>query len=149
MTSRAVRTIRRVGDWYQIGITIGLGVAAGLLLAGVLAGWRYGVVASTLGALAVGVAAGLLVKGWIGLPGALAGAVIGAVSASLIARGALRRGATQGGTAFLVGSAAIVVALLALIPVVGYVLAVLVPGLAVRRARQEPARHAGLRTLAK
>jgi hypothetical protein len=138
-----------VGDWYEIGITLGLGVAAGLLFAGVLAGWRYGFVASTAGALVVGVVAGLLVKGWIGLPGALAGALIGAVSASLIARGALRRGATPGGTAFLVGSAAIVVAMLALIPAVGYVLAVLVPAFAVRRVRREPARHAGLRTLAK
>jgi hypothetical protein len=146
---RAVRTIRGVGDWYEIGITLGLGVAVGLLLAGVLAAWRYGLVASTVGALLVGVAAGLVVKGWLGLPGALAGALIGAVSASLIARGALRRGATQGGTAFLVGSAAIVVALLALIPVVGYVLAVVVPTVALRRVRQEPARHAGLRTLAK
>jgi hypothetical protein len=138
-----------VGDWYEIGITVGLGVAAGLLLAGLLAGWRYGLLTSVVGALAVGVLAGLLVKGWIGLPGALVGGLIGAVSASVIARGALRRGATPGGTAFIVGSASIAVALLALIPVVGYVLAVAVPALAARRARQEPERHAGLRTLAK
>ena len=104
---------------------------------------------SALGALAVGALAGLLVKGWIGLPGALVGGLIGAVSASLVARGALRRGATPGGTAFLVGSASIVVGLLALIPVVGYVLAVVVPATAARRVRQEPDRHAGLRTLAK
>jgi hypothetical protein len=138
-----------VGDWYQIGITLGLGLAAGLLLAALLASWRYGLLVSTLGALAVGVLAGLLVKGWIGLPGALVGALIGAGAASIIARGALRRGATPGGTAFLIGSAALVVALLALIPVVGYVLAVVVPALAARRARQEPDRHAGLRSLAR
>jgi hypothetical protein len=138
-----------VGDWYQIGITVGLGVAAGLLLAGLLAGWRYGLLTSVVGALAVGVLAGLLVKGWIGLPGALVGGLVGAVSASVIARGALRRGATPSGTAFIVGSASIAVALLALIPLVGYVLAVAVPALAVRRARKEPDRHAGLRTLAK
>jgi hypothetical protein len=123
-----------VGDWYEIGITLGLGIAAGLLLAGLLAAWRYGLLTSVLGALAIG---------------ALVGGVIGAVSASLGARGALRRGATPGGTAFLVGSAAIVVALLALVPVLGYVMAVVVPGAAARRARQEPDRHAGLRTLAK
>ena len=138
-----------MGDWYEIGVTLGLGVAAGLLLAGILAAWRYGILTSVLGALAVGALAGLLVKGWIGLPGALVGGVIGAVSASIVARGALRRGATRGGTAFLVGSAAIAVGLLALVPVVGYVIAVLVPAGAARRARQEPARHAGLRTLAK
>lgn len=138
-----------MGDWYEIGVALGLGLAAGLLLAGVLAGWRYGLVVSTLGALAIGVAAGLLVKGWLGLPGSLLGAVIGSVSASLVARGALRRGATPGGTAFLVGSASVAVALLALVPVVGYVLAVVIPALAARRVRREPERHAGLRTLAK
>jgi hypothetical protein len=143
------RTLSRVGDWYEIGITVGLGVAAGLLLAGILAAWRYGLVASTIGALAVGVVAGLLVKGWIGLPGALAGGLIGALSASVVARGALRRGATPGGTAFIIGSASLFIGLLALIPVVGYVLAVVVPAVAVRRARQEPDRHAGLRTLAR
>ena len=138
-----------MGDWYEIGVALGLGLAAGLLLAGALAGWRYGLVVSVVGALAVGVAAGLLVKGWLGLPGSLLGAVIGAVSASIIARGALRRGATPGGTAFLIAPAAIAVGLLALVPVAGYVLAVLVPALAARRARNEPDRHAGLRTLAK
>jgi hypothetical protein len=138
-----------VGDWYEIGITLGLGVAAGLLLAGLFAAWRYGVLVSTLGALGIGILAGLLVKGWIGLPGALVGAVIGAVSASIVARGALRRGATPGGTAFLIGSASVFIALLALIPVVGYVLAVVVPAVAARRARQEPDRHAGLRSLAR
>lgn len=138
-----------MGDWYEIGVALGLGLAAGLLLAGVLAGWRYGLLVSTLGALAIGVGAGLLVKGWLGLPGSLLGAVIGSVSASLVARGALRRGATPGGTAFLVGSAAVAVALLALVPIAGYVLAVLIPALAARRARREPERHAGLRTLAK
>jgi hypothetical protein len=138
-----------VGNWYEIGITLGLGIAAGLLLAGILAGWRYGLVTSIAGALAVGVLAGLLVKGWIGLPGALVGALIGAVSASIVARGALRRGATPGGTAFIVGSASIAVALLALIPVAGYVLAVVVPAAAARNTRRQPDRHAGLRTLAK
>lgn len=138
-----------MGDWYEIGVALGLGLAVGLLLAGLLAGWRYGLVASTLGALAVGVVAGLLVKGWLGLPGSLLGALIGALSASIIARGALRRGATAGGTAILIGSAAVAVGMLALVPVAGYVLAVLVPALAARRARSEPDRHAGLRTLAK
>ena len=53
--------------------------------------------------------------------------MIGAVSASIVARGAPARGATPGGTAFIVGCASIAVALLALIPVVGYVIAVVVP----------------------
>ena len=146
---QAARTIPVVGDWYEIGVALGLGLAAGLLLAGLLAGRRYGLVVSTLGALALGVAAGLLVKGWLGLPGSLLGAVIGAASASIVTRGALRRGATQGGIAFIVGAVAVAVGLLALVPVVGYVLAVVIPALAARRARSEPERHAGLRTLAK
>ena len=102
-----------------------------------------------LGALAVGRSRVSWSRAGSGLPGALVGGLIGAVSASFVARGALRRGATPGGTAFLVGSAAIVVALLALVPVVGYVMAVVVPAAAARRVRQEPERHAGLRTLAK
>lgn len=138
-----------MGDWYEIGVALGVGLAVGLLLAGILAGWRYGLVVSLLGALAIGVVAGLLVKGWLGLPGSLLGAVIGSVSASIVARGALRRGATPGGTAFIIGSASIAVGLLALIPVAGYVMAVVVPAVAARRARNEPERHAGLRTLAK
>ena len=136
-------------DAVDIGFTLGLGLAAGLLLAGIFAAWRFGLVASLLGALLVGLAAGLLVRGSIGLPGAFAGALIGALSASIIARGTLRRGGTPGGTAFLFVLAAILVGMVALIPFMGYVLAVLVPVAAVRRARQEPARHAGLRSLAK
>lgn len=58
-----------MGDWYEIGVALGLGLAAGLLLAGALAGWRYGLLVSIAGALAIGVVAGLLVKGWLGLPG--------------------------------------------------------------------------------
>lgn len=138
-----------MGDWYEIGVALGLGLAAGLLFAGALAGRRHGLLVALVGAIAVGVGAGLLVKGWLGLPGSLLGAVIGAVSASIVASGALRRGATQGGIALLVGAAAVAVGLLALLPVVGYVLAVVIPALAARRARNEPERHAGLRTLAK
>ena len=59
------------------------------------------------------------------------------------------RASQTSGTAILIASASILVGLLALVPVAGYVLAVLVPALAARRARNEPDRHAGLRTLAK
>jgi hypothetical protein len=97
----------------------------------------------------VGVLVGLLLEGWIGLPGAVAGPVIGAVSATVVARGALRRGATPGGTALLLGVAAVLLGALALVPIAGFVVAVVVPALAARRARREPERFAGLRTLAK
>ncbi len=136
-------------DLYTIGMSLGLGLAAGVLLAGVLAGWRHGRLASIIGALGVGVVAGLLVRGWLGLPGGLAGGIIGAVSAGTIVRGALRRGATIGPTAFLLVCAAMVIATASLIPLVGFVLAVVLPVVAYRRTRSEPERHGGLRTLAK
>lgn len=138
-----------MGDWYEIGITIGLGVAAGVAFAGVLAGLRFGLATTLLGSLVVGVVAGLLVNGWLGSAGGVVGAVIGAVSAAAIVRGAHRRGATLGGTAFLLLGAAIVLGLLALIPVVGYVEALALPVVAARRARGGPEKYAGLRSLAK
>lgn len=138
-----------MGDWYEIGITMGLGLAAGIAFAGVLAGLRFGLATTLLGALVVGIAAGLLVNGWLGLSGGVVGAVIGSVSAAAIVRGANRRGATLGGTAFLLIGAAVVVALLALIPVVGYIEAVVLPVVAARRARSGPEKYAGLRSLAK
>jgi hypothetical protein len=143
-----------VGDWYEIGMALGLGLAAGVFAAGLVGTWRAGWIVSTIGAAGIGVVAGLLVRAWLDtgagpLPGAVVGAVVGALSAGVIVRGALRRGGTAGGTAFLLVSAAVVIALLALVPVVGYVMAVGVPVLALRRARSEPERYAGLRTLSK
>jgi hypothetical protein len=67
----------------------------------------------------------------------------------VIARGGLQRGGTPGGTAFLLGSAALALFLLSLVPVVGYVLAVGAPVAALRARRRAPERHAGLRSLAK
>ena len=138
-----------MGEWYEIGVTVGIGVAAGIAFAGVLAGLRFGVASTLLGAVAVGIVAGLLVNGWIGATGGVVGAVIGSISAAAVVRGAGRRGATVGGTAFLLVGAAIVVGLLALIPVVGYVEAVVLPIVAARRARRSPEKYAGLRSLAK
>jgi len=138
-----------MGDWYEIGITVGIGLAAGIAFAGVLAGLRFGFATTLLGAVVVGIAAGLLVNDWIGAAGGVVGAGIGAVSPPAVVRGAGRRGATPGGTALLLLGAAIVVGLLALIPVVGYVEAVVLPVVAVRRARSGPEKYAGLRSLAK
>ena len=138
-----------MGDWYEIGVTVGIGVAAGIAFAGVLAGLRFGFATTLLGAVVVGVVAGVLINGWIGVGGGIVGAVIGSVSAAAIVRGANRRGATMGGTALLLIGAAIVVALLALVPVVGYLEALLLPVIAARRARQGPDKYAGLRSLAR
>ena len=70
-----------MGDWYEIGVALGLGLAAGLLFAGAFAGRRYGLPVALVGAIAVGVAAGLLVKGWLGLPGSLLGVRVNAADA--------------------------------------------------------------------
>jgi hypothetical protein len=43
-----------MGDWYEIGVTVGIGVAAGIAFAGVLAGLRFGFATTLLGALVVG-----------------------------------------------------------------------------------------------
>ncbi|MBA2475418.1 MAG: hypothetical protein H0V40_05630, partial [Actinobacteria bacterium] len=77
------------------------------------------------------------------------GGALGALGASQVVRGALRRGGTRGGTGILVALAAVVLALLALIPVVGYLEALVVPALAARLRRRTPERYAGLRTLAR
>ena len=67
----------------------------------------------------------------------------------MIVAGALRRGGTRGGLALIVAVVAAGLAALAFVPLVGYLLAVAVPGLAVRRHRTQPDRYAGLRTLAR
>jgi hypothetical protein len=138
-----------MGGWYEIGITVALGLGAGILCAGLFAGRRFGFVLTAAAAIAIGLGAGLFVQGWEGAAGGAVGAVIGAVSAAVIVRGASRRGATLGGTAFLLAGAALVIAALGLIPVVGYVEAVVVPALAARRSRGGPQKYAGLRSLAK
>ena len=138
-----------MGNWYEIGVSVGIGVAAGIAFAGVFAGLRFGFATTLLGALVAGVAAGFLVNGWAGAAAGAGGAMIGAVSAAAIVRGANRRGATLAGTALLLLGAALVVGLLALIPAVGYLEAVALPLVAARRARSDPERYAGLRSLAK
>lgn len=134
---------------YEIGVTLGMGVAAGVLLAGILAPRRFGFVATVLGAAVIGVVAGLLVHGWLDIPGGVIGGVLGAAAASVVVRGAMRRGATMGATAFMLAGAAIIIAMLSLIPLVGYVAAIGAPIFAIRKVRSEPERYAGLRTLAK
>ena len=138
-----------MGDWYTIGLALGIGVGIGVLAAG-LAGARRGVVAAaTVAAALVGVAIGFVIEDWTEALGAAVGAVVGALAGAQVVGGALRRGGTRGGLAFLVGIAAIVIAALAFVPVVGYVTAVVVPAVAARLRRRAPERYAGLRSLAK
>jgi hypothetical protein len=134
-----------MGEWYTIGLSVGLGVAIGILAAGVFPR-RY--IAPLLAAV-VGLGIGLLVENWQEALAGFVGGFLGGLGATPIVRGALRRGGTRGGIAAIVGGAAVVAAALAFVPVVGYLMAVALPALGLRTRSREPDRHAGLRTLAR
>ncbi len=138
-----------MGDWWTIGLCFGLGTAIGVLLAGFLAATRFGLAVAVLGAAAAGLAIGLVFWDTAQAVAGIAGGLLGAVGAAVVVRGALRRGGTFLGTGLLVGGAALVLAALAFVPILGYLEAVAVPALAVRLRRRSPERYAGLRTLAR
>jgi hypothetical protein len=140
-----------MGGWYWIGVSVGLGAAAGVLVAGFAA--RV-ILAAVVIAAAIGVGLGYAIDAWQpgswgDLVGGASGGLAGALGATQIVRGALRRGGTAGATAALVAGAALAAAGLAWIPVVGYLEALALPVLAARFRRRAPERYAGLRTLAK
>lgn len=134
-----------MGSWYTIGILAGIGASLGVLavaLAGrlVIAAGAAAVVAAVIG---------FFVFGWPQAVAGAVGAICGGVGAWPLATGALRRGGTRGGTATLLGLAALVGAGLAFIPVVGYLEPLAVLALGLRLRRRAPERHAGLRSLAR
>lgn len=138
-----------MGGWYTIGLSLGVGLAFGVILCGLLGTSTLGASVATAAGVAAGGAFGLLVSG---TPEAVAGglgAFLGAAATTVVVRGAMRRGATRMGVAAYVGGIGVVALLLSLVPAVGYVLAVALPVLAVRMRGREAARYAGLRTLAK
>jgi hypothetical protein len=138
-----------VGDWYTIGLALGLGVACGVLLAALLASSRSGRVAAVVLAAAAGAGAGVLVEDREELvAGGIAGPVAAAAALVFLA-GALRRGGTRGGLALIVGAFAVGLAVLAFVPAVGYLEAIGVLVLAARLRRTRGDRYAGLRSLAR
>ena len=134
-----------MGDWYSIGILVGLGASLGVAAVAVLV--------RTLPALvlagAIAIALGFLIGEWDEAVGGLVGAACGTFGAGPIVAGALRRGGTRGGTAILLGLVALVGAALAFVPVLGYLEALAVPVLGLRLRRRSPDRHAGLRVLSR
>jgi hypothetical protein len=134
-----------VGDWYTVGILVGLGAAIGVAATGALRRALLGLVVAVAAAVAIGFG----VWQWDEAVGGAAGAVCGALGSAPLVSGTLRRGGTRGGTAMLLGAAALVGAALAFVPVLGYLEAVAVPALGARLRRRAPERHAGLRSLAK
>ena len=138
-----------MGDWYTIGLALGLGIALGTLFAGLLSATPLGRAAAVALAGAAGALAGTLVDDWIELVAGGAGGMLGAAGAATVVAGALRRGGTRAGLALIVAAVAAGLAGLAFVPGVGYLEAVAVPFLAIRLRRTQAERYAGLRTLAK
>jgi len=138
-----------MGDWYTIGIALGLGVAFGVLLAGLLSATPLGRIVAVLLSGAAGALAGVLIEDWTELvAGGIAG-LAGGAAAVIVVSGALRRGGTRTGLALIVAVVAVVLAAFAFVPVVGYIEAIVLPALAARLRRTQAERYAGLRTLAK
>jgi hypothetical protein len=135
-------------DWYTVGLFAGLGVAVGIAVVGLLGGRRVGSLAPVIGAV-LGAALGLLLADVEEAVAGGIGGVLGAFGAAQLVSGALNRGGTRLATGFFVVVGAVFVALLALIPVVGYIEAIAVPALGLRVRRRAGKRYAGLRTLAR
>ena len=143
-----------MGGWYWIGVCAGLGAGVGVLLAGLAGAARFVLIAAGVLALAAGAGIGIGVDGrwpggWGDVVAGVLGALAGALGTAQIVSGALRRGGTRGATAALVAGGALIVAALALVPVLGYLEALALPALAARLRKRAPERYAGLRTLAK
>lgn len=138
-----------MGDWYTIGLALGLGLGLGLLAAGILASSLARAGAAVLVGALVGLVAGFLVGDAEEIVAGSSGGALGALSGATVGLGAIRRGATRLGLSAYLGAAGVLACLLSLIPLVGYVLTVALPVLAVRARGRRAARYAGLRTLAK
>jgi hypothetical protein len=144
-----------VGSWYWIGVSLGLGTAVGVLLAGAVGlAVRTVLLISAAAAVLAGAAIGFGIDewqpgGWGDVAAGAIGALVGLICAATVVAGALRRGGTRGGTGTLVGGGALVLAGAAFIPVVGYLEAFALPTLAARLRRSRPETYAGLRTLAR
>jgi hypothetical protein len=139
-----------VGSWYWIGVCAGLGVAVGVLLAGLFAGTRVALTAVlVLAAAGAGVGIGLALGQWDEAIGGGVGGTLGSLGAAQLVLGTLRRGGARFGTALFVAIAAVAFAAVAWIPIAGYLEAALVPAFAARLRGRAPERYAGLRSLAR
>ena len=134
-----------MGAWYWIGVLAGLGAALGVAAAGILLRWPLAAVAAAV----AGAAVGFGVFHWGEAVAGAVGGIAGAFGTSPVVTGALRRGGTRLGLAVFVALGALVAAGLAFIPIVGFVEAVLLPGVGLRTRRRTPDQHAGLRILAR
>ena len=116
-----------VGSWYWIGVSAGLGAAAGVLFGGIAGEGRGARIFAMLLAGAVGAGIGFEIGswqsgGWGDRAAGIAGGLAGALGATQTVSGALRRGGTRVATGVLVACGAILVAALAWIPAAGYLI---------------------------
>jgi hypothetical protein len=138
-----------MGDWYTIGLALGIGTALGALFAGLLSSTPRGRIAAIVLAGLAGAVAGFLIEDWTEIVAGAIGGVLGAAAAVVIVSGAFRRGGTRGGLALIVAAVAAGLAGLAFVPAVGYLEAAALPALAARLRRSQAERYAGLRSLAR
>ena len=138
-----------MGDWYTIGLCLGLGLGLSVAITGILGSNVVGIGAAAVVGAVLGGTIGLLIGETPETVAGVIGGALGALAAAAVVVGALRRGATRFGVGAYMGALGVLVCLFALIPVAGYVLAVALPALAARMRGRQAARFAGLRTLAK
>lgn len=138
-----------MGEWYALGVAAGLGAGVGVLLSGLLASTRVGVVLAVGGGAGLGLLVGLGIGEWEEAFLGAAGGALGAAGAAPLVRGALRGGGARWATAALVAAGALGVAALAAVPGLGYLLPVAILVLGMRLRGRTPERYAGLRTLAR
>jgi hypothetical protein len=138
-----------VGSWYTVGLCLGLGFGLSVAITGILGTNVLGIGAAAVVGAVLGVAIGLAIGDTAETVAGAIGGVLGALSAAAVVIGALRRGATRFGVGAYMGALGALVCLVALVPVAGYVLAVVLPVLAARMRGRQAARFAGLRSLAK
>jgi hypothetical protein len=124
-------------DWYLLGVAAFLGVAAGIAVVWLARGrlLRPLAAAAVLAFVATGVLIALLAVAWAAV--ALAGG-------GIVAAASVRKLAAEALPAAALGAAVV-----ALVPLVGYLEAVAAPFLGRRLERRAGSRHAGLRVLAK
>src|SRR5687768_1095141 len=121
-------------DWYLLGVVLGLGVVAGVGLAGALSSGPW--VALALAAAAGAVTVALLALPWWTL--------VALAAAALVAFAALRKLSPAALPAAALGAL-----VLAALPALGYLAAVATPVAGARLGRRAGSRYAGLRVLAK
>jgi hypothetical protein len=138
-----------MGDVYWVGVFLGLGVGIGVALAGIFGASRLRFAAAVVLGAAIGAGLGLALAGYEDAIAGGIGGVLGAAGARQLVSGTVRRGGTRVATAVLTACAGLVLAVLAFVPILGFVEGLAVPALGVRLRRREPARYAGLRSLAR